>query len=263
VSVARVRAGAPNEERFGFVQAVRAGPVTWVAGQVGKDNVTGAMVGDSALASRLERSLANVMDALEGSGATAGDLVDLQLHVAGAPELELATVERVHREVLGGAAPAASVVRVGDLSHAEYLVEVSAVAITPDPEDPEMQRTPVGPAQPADERLGASAAVRVGPHVHVGGRLGFGPDVGEALRGAVERLDEALGAAGATLADVVSHHLYVVSPVDADGFAVLCEVHRAAFGAAPPAATLVLVGELADPDARVLLSAIAYVEPAT
>ena len=256
MSVTRVRAGAPNEERFGFAQAVRSGPVTWVAGQVGKNNVTGEMVGSPTFGARLGRALDNVCDSLRGAGASAHDAVALQIHVARGVPVDPAVVAGACAVRFGTDRPAITLVTLAGLSHAEYLVEVSATAVT---KEPGMSRTAVPGAGPVERRLGVPAAVRVGPYVHVGGQHGHGDGVGSALADAIGRFGAALTDAGASLAHVVSHHLYVVGPVDADGFAALCDVHRGAFGAAPPAATLVLVDALPDPGARVLLAGTAFV----
>jgi enamine deaminase RidA (YjgF/YER057c/UK114 family) len=259
VSALRVRAGAPNEDRFGFAQAVRSGSVTWVAGQVGKDNATGAMTGPATLAGRTARALLNVEAAVVGAGGTAGDVTSLQVHLAAGLMTGRELVAAAVGERFGRPGPAVTAVALDGLSHPEYLVEVSAVAVT---EEDAVPRIAVPTADPvaATAALGGPAAVRVGPHVHVAGQPGLGDGPAAALGDAVARFETALAGAGAALADVVAHHLFVVGPVDAGGFAELCDAHRAAFGAHPPAATLVLVEALPDPDARVLLSGVAHLD---
>ena len=67
-----------------------------------------------------------------------------------------------------------------------------------------------------EERVGYSRAIRVGPHVHVAGTLGMGPD-GRPPEGAYaqcmaafERIAGALEAVGASVEDVVRTRMYVV-----------------------------------------------------
>jgi enamine deaminase RidA (YjgF/YER057c/UK114 family) len=99
-------------------------------------------------------------------------------------------------------------------------------------------------------RVGYSRAIRVGPHVHVAGTLGVGPD-GRPPEGAyaqsvaaLERIRGALEAVGATVADVVRTRMYVVD-VERNQFDV-GRAHHEWFDDVRPASTMLGVAGFVD-----------------
>lgn len=125
-------------------------------------------------------------------------------------------------------------------------------------------RRQVGSGAPWEAAVGYSRAVRRGPHVWVAGTTGLGPDgtpaaadaYGQARR-ALVLIEEALGALGASLDDVVRTRLFVVDAArDAEAVG---RAHGEAFGRIRPAATLVEVAALIRPDLLVEIEAEAYV----
>jgi enamine deaminase RidA (YjgF/YER057c/UK114 family) len=115
---------------------------------------------------------------------------------------------------------------------------------------------------PFEARIGFSRAVRVGDRVVVSGTAPVWPD-GSCAPGAaaqarrcLEIIVAALAEAGAGAGDVVRTRLYLVSADDADAVGA---VHAEWFGAAPPAATMVVVAALLDPRWRVEIEAEAVV----
>lgn len=103
-----------------------------------------------------------------------------------------------------------------------------------------------------EARVGYSRAVRVGPFVYVAGTTGIGPDGRPVLGGvyaqarrAFEIAGEALAAAGASFADVVRTRMYVT---DASRWEEAGRAHAERFAGVRPAATLVVVAALVDPD---------------
>ena len=99
-----------------------------------------------------------------------------------------------------------------------------------------------------EDAIGYSRAVVDGDWIHVSGCTGFDyatmtlaegvvAQAGQALRNAAAALAEA----GASLADVVRVHYYLPDRAD---FEPCWPVLRAAFGAAPPAATMLVCGLL-------------------
>ena len=246
--VLRVASGAPNEARFGFCQATRVGGVIHVAGQVGKDNTTGDMVGAAGFTPRLRRALRNVLTAVGDAGGRAEDLVELRAHLDRHLAERWAQVLAEVRSVLAPGAPAVTAVQLAGLSDPDYQVEISATAITGEHQSS---------ARAADGAGGH--VVRRGPWIHVPGQpAGRGSTGGRALAEAIERLRGSLGAVGARLEDVVSTHLYVAGPLGPTDFDALCEAHRSAFGHARPAATLVLVDALPWPGVNAQVTAVAY-----
>jgi enamine deaminase RidA (YjgF/YER057c/UK114 family) len=107
--------------------------------------------------------------------------------------------------------------------------------------------------------VGYSRAVRVGPLVSVSGTTGTGPagDIATQARDALRRIEIALQQAGASLADVVRTRIYVT---DISRWREVAAVHADVFGAIRPAATMVEVSALIEPELLVEIEADAYVD---
>ena len=124
----------------------------------------------------------------------------------------------------------------------------------------ERRRIPSG--SPFEPLIGFSRAVRVGDRVVVSGTgpvVEEGPcplDAGAQARRCFEIIAAALAEAGALLADVVRTRMYVTSFDAADAVGA---VHAEVFGFVRPAATMVLVAGLLDPDWKVEIEAEAVV----
>jgi enamine deaminase RidA (YjgF/YER057c/UK114 family) len=110
--------------------------------------------------------------------------------------------------------------------------------------------------------VGYSRVVRAGPLVFVAGCTGLagGELVAggayEQTRQACRNVADALERAGATPADVVQTRLYVT---DIGQWEQVGRAHAEAFGAAPPAASMVEVRRLIDPRMVVEVEAVAFV----
>ncbi|MHC4409329.1 MAG: RidA family protein [Planctomycetota bacterium] len=108
-------------------------------------------------------------------------------------------------------------------------------------------------SSPYEQRYGFSRAVRSGSDIHVAGTAPIAADgstfVGDAYeqaRRCFEIAIEAIEALGG--GDVVRSRMYLRDPADADAVG---RAHAEAFGDARPAATMVVVASLLDPDWRV------------
>lgn len=124
-------------------------------------------------------------------------------------------------------------------------------------------RRRVSSGGPWEARVGYSRAVRVGPHVWVAGTTAMTPtglvgrgDAYRQARQALETIERALGEAGSTLADVVRTRMYVT---DLARWEEVGRAHGEAFGEIRPAATLVQVAGLVDPEMLVEIEAETYV----
>lgn len=115
----------------------------------------------------------------------------------------------------------------------------------------------LGSGGPWEPVVGYCRAVRAGGLVVVSGTTSdAGGDMRAQARGAIARVLAALASAGAGPADVVQTRLFVT---DIAAWEVVAEAHRAAFGAAPPAATMVQVAALIDPALLIEVEAMAWV----
>jgi enamine deaminase RidA (YjgF/YER057c/UK114 family) len=124
------------------------------------------------------------------------------------------------------------------------------------------ERRRVGSGSPFEPKIGFSRAVRVGEHVHVSGTGpiwddgSFDDDAGAQARRCLEIIAGALEGLGASAQDVVRTRMYLVDPADIDAVG---PVHAEFFGAAPPAATAVVVVGFLDPRWKVEIEAEAIV----
>jgi enamine deaminase RidA (YjgF/YER057c/UK114 family) len=105
---------------------------------------------------------------------------------------------------------------------------------------------------PYEESYGFSRAVRIGDTIHLAGTAPV-PEPGEDLKvGAYEQMHrcgeiarEAVEGLGGSMADVVRTRMFITDPDDADDIG---RAHKEIFGAAEPAATMVVVAALLDPN---------------
>jgi 2-iminobutanoate/2-iminopropanoate deaminase len=99
----------------------------FISGQLARDR-QGNVVGKGDMRAQLRQVGENIKAALEAAGATLNDLVKTTTYVTDIEEF-FKHVE-VRMEYFGAALPTSTTVEVRRLAHADFLVEVEAVAIT-------------------------------------------------------------------------------------------------------------------------------------
>ena len=110
-------------------QAVVAGNLVFVRGQVGQDLETSESVGVGDVAAQAERAMANIAQLLDEAGARLEDICRITIYLTDARHREAAY--RVIGRHLKGVFPVSTGVVVAALARPEWLVEVEATAVIP------------------------------------------------------------------------------------------------------------------------------------
>jgi 2-iminobutanoate/2-iminopropanoate deaminase len=120
--------GVPAPIRGYYSNCVRvsAGPLLFVAGQVGID-ANGATPKDAA--AQCEQALKNIEVILRANGATMADVVKVTVYVTDMKYLDEITPARLRYFPKDG--PASAIVQVGALAYPPLKVEIEAVAVAP------------------------------------------------------------------------------------------------------------------------------------
>jgi 2-iminobutanoate/2-iminopropanoate deaminase len=107
---------------------VEAGPLLFIAGQVGVD-ADGKVVDRESAAAQAEQALVNIDRILKANGATMADVVKVTVYVTDMKYLDEITPVRL--KYFSREGPASAIVQVGALALPDLKVEIEAVAAVP------------------------------------------------------------------------------------------------------------------------------------
>jgi 2-iminobutanoate/2-iminopropanoate deaminase len=108
-----------------YEQAVAAGQIVFLSGQVGIDPATGKMV-EGGVAEQTTRVLKNMKAVLEASGSSLSNVLRVGVYLTNMGDFR--TMNEIYAKYLGEVKPARSAIEVGALP-AGALVEMDAVAL--------------------------------------------------------------------------------------------------------------------------------------
>jgi enamine deaminase RidA (YjgF/YER057c/UK114 family) len=108
-------------------QAVVAGGVVYLRGQIGQDLDTRESVGIGDVEAQTERAMANIAMLLDEVGSSVADIVKVTVYLVDIRYRE--TVYRVMGRWLKGVYPVSTGLVVDALARAEWLVEIDATAV--------------------------------------------------------------------------------------------------------------------------------------
>lgn len=107
-----------------YSQAIRAGGLLFLSGQIGTSPQTGDLVGDD-VQSQTRRAIGNLEAVLLEAGATLGDLVKTTIYLTDLDDF--ATVNAIYGERVGAEPPARATVEVAGLPKGAR-VEIDGIA---------------------------------------------------------------------------------------------------------------------------------------
>ena len=111
-------------------QAVRAGNIIYLRGQVGQDLETRESVGAGDAAAQAERAMANIAMLIEEAGGRLEDVVKVVVYLTDVRHRE--PVYQVMGRRLKGVFPVSTGLVVTALARPEWVVEIDATAVVPD-----------------------------------------------------------------------------------------------------------------------------------
>lgn len=121
--IERFASNAPWEPVFGYSRAVRAGDWLVLSGTTAVDE-RGLVVGAGQMYVQTRQALLNIKAHVERAGLTIDNVVRTRVFTTDISRF--GEIARAHKEMLGGVAPASTLVEVRRLIHPEMLVEIEA-----------------------------------------------------------------------------------------------------------------------------------------
>ncbi len=123
-------AGVPAPLKPHYSNSIRtvAGPLLFIAGQVGMD-VDGNVVGVGDIRAQATQTLENIRMIVEANGGTMADIVQVTVYVTEISAFQ--TVSDIRERYFPQDGPASAIVEVSGLALPELMIEIAAVASLP------------------------------------------------------------------------------------------------------------------------------------
>ena len=116
-----------------FTNVVRAGRLVFVSGCVATDGA-GRVVGGSDIVAQARQVHENIKRCLAAAGATFADVGKVTVFLRNVNDRE--KVNTVRKEYFGAHRPASTLVEISRLVRDDYLIEIEATAVLPEPRRP-------------------------------------------------------------------------------------------------------------------------------
>lgn len=107
-----------------YSQAIQAGPLTFVSGQIPLDPATGELVGAGDVAAQTRQVMQNLLAIVEAAGHRPQEIVRCTIFLKNLSDFQV--VNGAYAEALGGHRPARATVEVARLPR-DVLVEIDAI----------------------------------------------------------------------------------------------------------------------------------------
>lgn len=131
-SVGLVRSPAlADSVPYAYAAVTPAGRTVWTAGACPLDE-HGSVVAPGDVTAQAERAMANLVTALDATGATLADVARSTVYVASADRSDLVAAWDVVRAAFGDHDAPSTLLGVAVLGYPDQIVEVEAVAVLPD-----------------------------------------------------------------------------------------------------------------------------------
>ena len=116
-----------------FTHVVRAGRLVFVSGCVATD-AQGRVVGGNDIVAQARQVHENIKRCLAAAGATFADVCKVTVFLRNVGDRE--KVNTVRKEYFGSRRPASTLVEISRLVRDDYLIEIEATAVLPEPRRP-------------------------------------------------------------------------------------------------------------------------------
>ncbi|MGO4338891.1 RidA family protein [Labrys sp. KB_33_2] len=123
--------GIPTPQTYSHVVVSKGSRLVFIAGQVAEDP-HGNLVGRGDMVAQATQVFANIGLALAAAGARPDQVTKLTIFVADYKRDYLSQIEEGRISLFGVHKPTDTLVGVAALSHADYMLEVDAIAVVDD-----------------------------------------------------------------------------------------------------------------------------------